>query len=339
MPSTQKITVGISMGDANGIGLEIILKSFEDKRMFDFFTPVLFAPKNIVKYHHAHFKLDCALNWSNGWSDIKKGKLNILGPQEANEKISFGTCDSQIGALAVASFQEATQALKTQKIEALVTAPIHKQAIQSEHFKFPGHTDYLAQELEGESLMFMVTEGLRVALLTDHIPLHQVAQELQETLLTKKIQQLQQSLIVDFGITKPKIAVLGLNPHTGDHGVIGLEDDEVIRPVLATFQEQGHLVYGPFAADSFFGSDAYRGFDAVLAIYHDQGLIPFKTLSFGKGVNFTAGLNRVRTSPDHGTAFEIAGKGIADNSSFVEALFMAKKIVLQRQSQLQDSDL
>lgn len=327
------------MGDANGIGLEIILKSFEDKRMFDFFTPVLFAPKNIVKYHHAHFKLDCALNWSNGWSDIKKGKLNILGPQEAAAKITFGTCDSQIGALSVASFQEATQALKTQKIEALVTAPIHKQAIQSEQFKFPGHTDYLAQELEGESLMFMVTEGLRVALLTDHIPLHQVAQELQETLLTKKIQQLQQSLIVDFGITKPKIAVLGLNPHTGDHGVIGREDDEIIRPVLATFQEQGHLVYGPFAADSFFGSDAHRGFDAVLAIYHDQGLIPFKTLSFGKGVNFTAGLNRVRTSPDHGTAFEIAGKGIADNSSFVEALFMAKKIVLQRQIQLQDSDL
>ncbi len=338
MPSTHKLTLGISMGDANGIGLEIILKSFEDKRMFDFFTPVLFAPKAVVQAQHDHFKLDCALYWVKRVQNIKRGKLNVIEIEAPSFSQAFGTISAESGALAVASLKEATQALKNGDIDALVTAPIHKQAIQSDEFTFPGHTNYLSHALDGKALMFMISDSLRIALLTDHIPLQQVAQTLNETLLSQKINQLLASLQQDFGITKPKIALLGLNPHNGDRGVIGEEDDTIIRPTLARFQQEGHLVFGPYAADSFFGAATHTGFDAVLAIYHDQGLIPFKTLSFGKGVNFTAGLNRVRTSPDHGTAFEIAGQGIADSSSFVEALFAAKNIGLQRQAEQQDAD-
>jgi 4-hydroxythreonine-4-phosphate dehydrogenase len=213
----------------------------------------------------------------------------------------------------------------------LVTAPINKNNIQTEDFKFPGHTDYLAQELEGESLMFMVTDGLRVGLLTDHVAVKDVAASITPQLIRSKITTILNSLKMDFGIGKPKIALLGINPHSGDNGVIGKEDDEVLRPVIKEMSEKGHLVFGPYAADSFFGSDNYKNFDAILAAYHDQGLIPFKTLSFGKGVNFTAGLNKVRTSPDHGTAYEIAGKGVADNSSFKEAVFMALHIFKNRQ--------
>ena len=202
--------------------------------------------------------------------------------------------------------------------------------IQSDKFKFPGHTDYLNQELTGNSLMFMVAEKLRVGLLTDHVPVKDVSANISKEIIISKIETIHDSLVKDFGIRKPKIAVLGINPHTGDNGVIGSEDDTILRPTLKTIKDQGMLVYGPYAADSFFGSDNYLNFDAIVATYHDQGLIPFKTLSFGKGVNFTAGLNRVRTSPDHGTAYEIAGKGIADNSSFKEALYTAITIFKNR---------
>ena len=205
----------------------------------------------------------------------------------------------------------------------LVTAPINKHNIQSEDFKFPGHTDYLAKELEGDSLMFMIAESLRVGLLTDHVPVKDIVAHISEDLIVKKINTVYDSLKRDFKIGKPKIAVLGINPHTGDNGVIGHEDDEVLRPTLKKIKEEGKLVYGPYAADSFFGSGNYKNFDAIIATYHDQGLIPFKTLSFGQGVNFTAGLNKVRTSPDHGTAYEIAGKGAADSGSFKEAVFTA----------------
>ena len=212
----------------------------------------------------------------------------------------------------------------------MLTAPINKHNIQSEEFKFPGHTDYLAQELEGDCMMLMVSGNLRVGLLTDHVPVKDIANVITPELIKTKIQTIYKTLKQDFRISKPKIAVLGINPHTGDNGVIGNEDDTVLRPTLKELKESGMLVFGPYAADSFFGSDNYKNFDAIIASYHDQGLIPFKTLSFGNGVNFTAGLNKIRTSPDHGTAFEIAGKGKADASSFKEALYTAIEIYKNR---------
>jgi len=224
----------------------------------------------------------------------------------------------------------ATKALKAGKVDVLVTAPIDKHNIQSDSFKFPGHTDYLAKELGGKSLMFMITDELKVGLLTDHVPVSEVAQLITPERIEEKVALMMQSLREDFGIAKPKIGVLGVNPHTGDQGIIGKEDDEVLRPTLKKLYDKGHIVLGPYAADSFFGAQTHAQFDAVLAIYHDQGLIPFKTLSFGQGVNYTAGLTKVRTSPDHGTAFEIAGKGEAHIDSFKEALFAARNIYFER---------
>ena len=232
--------------------------------------------------------------------------------------------------LAIKSFESAVKALKQDKIDALVTAPINKHNIQSEEFKFPGHTDYLNQELQGDSLMLMVSDGLRVGLLTDHVPVKNVSEKITEKLIITKIDTVYRSLQQDFKIRRPKIAVLGINPHTGDNGVIGKEDDELMKPTLQKIRDTGKLVYGPYAADSFFGSDNYKQFDAIIASYHDQGLIPFKTLSFGHGVNFTAGLDKIRTSPDHGTAFDIAGKGIASETSFKEAVFLAIQVFKNR---------
>ena len=229
------------------------------------------------------------------------------------------------------SLKSATSALKKGEVDALVTAPIKKETIQSKDFKFPGHTDYLAKELGGKSLMFMISELLKVALVSDHIAVKDISGVFTPELLREKIQQLEGSLIQDFNIGRPKIGVLGLNPHTGDKGVIGKEDDEITLPLIQELSASGHLVYGPYAADSFFGNQTHLQFDAVLAIYHDQGLIPFKTLTFGSGVNFTAGLSKIRTSPDHGTAFEIAGKGLAETESFRNAMFLARNIYFNRQ--------
>ena len=237
----------------------------------------------------------------------------------------------------ILSLRAATKALKSKLIDILVTAPISKNNIQSDTFNFPGHTDYLAQELQGDSLMFMISDNLRVGLLTDHIPIKDISSHINEALIRKKTDLIHNALIADFKIRRPKIAFLGINPHTGDNGVIGEEDDTVLRPTLAKIREEGKLVYGPYSADSFFGSKNYKNFDAIVAAYHDQGLIPFKTLSFGQGVNFTAGLSRVRTSPDHGTAFEIAGKGEADNSSFKEALYTGVEIFRNREEYSQIS--
>src|SRR5699024_9337975 len=212
----------------------------------------------------------------------------------------------------------------------LVTAPINKNVIQSERFQFPGHTDYLAQEFDGDSLMFMVGEELRVGLLTDHVPIKDVAHTITPKLIEKKVALIEESLRRDFRMEKPRIAVLGINPHSGDQGVIGKEDEDVLKPTLKKLNDSGKLVFGPYAADSFFGTKNYTNFDAVVAAYHDQGLIPFKTLSFGHGVNFTAGLSEIRTSPDHGTAYEIAGKGIADHHSFKEAVFLSLTVFKNR---------
>ena len=236
------------------------------------------------------------------------------------EKINWGT-----------GLAHGIEALKEKKIDALLTAPINKANIQSEDFSFPGHTDFLAKELQGNALMFMVSDELKVGLLTDHVAVKDVASVITPELIKEKITTINDSLKKDFRIRKPKIAVLGINPHSGDNGVIGKEDDEVLKPVIEKLYNNKVMVFGPYAADSFFGSNSYKKFDAVIASYHDQGLIPFKTLTFGNGVNYTAGLSEVRTSPDHGTAYEIAGKGVADASSFIEAMFTAINIVKNRE--------
>lgn len=330
MKEAENIIVGISIGDLNGIGSEIVLKTFEDERILDFCTPVIFASIKVMSFLKNHFKSNINFNSINSLSQVATNKVNVFNVWKEPVKIDFGKEDAKIGEYAIKSLTSATKALKNDDINVLVTAPINKHNIQSEDFNFPGHTDYLAQELEGESLMFMVTDTLRVGLLTDHVPVKDIAEHITPDLIEKKINTVYNALREDFKIVKPKIAVLGINPHTGDNGVIGTEDDAVLRPTLQKIKETGKLVYGPYAADSFFGSNNYKNFDAIIASYHDQGLIPFKTLSFGQGVNYTAGLNKVRTSPDHGTAYEIAGKGEADENSFKEALFTAIHIYKNR---------
>lgn len=330
MRHEEKIKVGISIGDLNGIGGEIIIKLFEDNRILDFFTPIIFASVKTIYFLKKYFKSTFNFIGIHNITQVQHGKVNIINVWNEEVKIEFGEENLKIGEYAIKSLVAATEALKTGKVDILVTAPINKHNIQSEKFNFPGHTDYLAKELEGNSLMFMVTDTLEVGLLTDHVPVKDISSNITEELIESKIDTVYNSLMKDFGIRKPKIAVLGINPHTGDNGVIGNEDDTILRPTLKKIRESGKLVFGPYAADSFFGSKNYKNFDAIIAAYHDQGLIPFKTLSFGNGVNFTAGLNKVRTSPDHGTAYEIAGKGIADISSFREAIFTGVSIFKMR---------
>ena len=326
----SKIKLGISIGDLNGIGGEVALKTFEDNRMLDFCTPVVFAGNKTV----SHLKNTLSLNIQfTGIEDPLKaipGKINVVNVWKEAPEIHFGAEEKEAGTFAIKSLRAAVNALKKEEIDVLVTAPINKKNIQDKDYGFPGHTDYLAQQLQGDSLMFMVTDKLKVGLLTDHVAVKDVADTITPELIRKKILLVEQSLKMDFGIRKPRIAVLGINPHSGDDGVIGEEDEKVMKPTLQALVNEGHLVYGPYAADGFFGSSTYMQFDAVVAAYHDQGLIPFKTLAFGKGVNYTAGLARVRTSPDHGTALDIAGKGIADESSFKEAVFMALQIYKNR---------
>lgn len=330
MKKEEKIKVGISVGDLNGIGSEIILKTFEDSRMLEFCTPVIFASIKTMSFFKKHFNSDVNLHGINEGDPIVEGKINVFNVWKENVSIEFGKEDQNIGTYAIKSLEKATQKLKDGNIDVLITAPINKHNIQSESFNFPGHTNYLEKVLGGNSLMFMVTEQLKVGLLTDHVPVKDVPAHITEQLITTKVDTIYNSLVIDFKINRPRIAVLAINPHAGDNGVIGNEDDTVLRPTLLKIKESGKLVYGPYSADSFFGSNNYKNFDAVVASYHDQGLIPFKTITFGQGVNYTAGLHKVRTSPDHGTAYEIAGKGEADESSFKEAVFTAIQIFKNR---------
>lgn len=330
MDKERKIKVGISIGDLNGVGLEVILKTFADKRMFDFCTPVLFASQKSVAFHKK------AINSEMRFQEIKSiekavdGKMNLLSVWKEEEPVSLGTPTKESGRCALLSLEAATKALKEKAVDVLLTAPISKENIQSETFAFEGHTEYLEANLEGDSLMILMTDTLRLGLVTGHVPVAKIAETITKELIEKKVSIMYNTLVQDFGISKPKIAVLGLNPHCGDNGVIGEEDDDLIRPTLAGIQQTGKLVYGPYAADGFFGSEKYKQFDGVLAMYHDQGLVGFKSISFGGGVNFTAGLSEIRTSPDHGTAFEIAGKNEADASSFREALYTAIQIFKTR---------
>ena len=326
----RKIRLGISIGDLNGIGAEVVFKTFEDSRMLEFCTPVIFASLKTLNFVKRKLKINCNLFGIANTEAIVPNKINVIDIWTQNVSIEFGKVNTEVGRLAIESFQAATEALKNDEIDVLVTAPINKQSIQSETFKFPGHTDYLNQELEGDSLMFMIDNNLRVGLLTDHVAVKDVASTITAQLITQKVQTVYHSLQMDFAVSKPRIAILGINPHSGDNGVIGKEDEEIMKPTIEEIRKTGKLVFGPYAADSFFGSDNYKSFDAIIAAYHDQGLIPFKTLSFGNGVNYTAGLEKIRTSPDHGTAYEIAGKGEADQNSFKEAVFSALHIFKNR---------
>ena len=320
----ENVIVGISIGDLNGIGSEVVLKTFEDLRMLEFCTPVIFANVKLMSFIKKTLGLnDINLQGIDKLEQLVHGKINVLNVWREGVNIAFGTNDDNVGKYAIKSFTEATAALKRKEIDVLVTAPINKYNIQSEDFKFPGHTDYLDQELEGNALMLMVHDNLRIGLLTDHLPVNEVAAHLTEELIRKKLITINNALKQDFMISKPKIAVLCLNPHCGDNGVIGDEDDKLMKPVLKKLFEEGVLAFGPFSADGFFGNSMYDKYDAVIAAYHDQGLVPFKTLSFGSGVNYTAGLEGIRTSPDHGTAYDIAGKGQADFNSFKEAVYLA----------------
>ena len=326
----ENIIVGISIGDLNGIGSEVVLKTFEDTRMLELCTPVIFANVKIVSFLKKELKLDVAIHGIDKVEQLVVGKINVLNVWREGVNLEFGKNDDVVGSYAIKSFVAATKALKEGLVDVLVTAPINKYNIQSEEFKFPGHTDYLDKELEGDALMLMVHDDLRVGLLTDHVPVNEVAKHLNEKLISSKIKTIIQTLKQDFEIEKPKVAVLGLNPHSGDNGVIGQEEEKIMKPALKKLFEAGNMVFGPFPADGFFGSAQYEKYDAVIATYHDQGLIPFKTLSFGNGVNYTAGLNKIRTSPDHGTAYEIAGKGVANHESFKEAVYLAIDIFKKR---------
>lgn len=326
----ENIIVGISIGDLNGIGSEVILKTFEDTRMLELCTPVIFANAKIVSFLRKELNIDIAIHGIDKIEQLVVGKINVLNVWREGVNLEFGKNDDVVGSYAIKSFVAATKALKEGLVDVLVTAPINKYNIQSEEFKFPGHTDYLDKELEGDALMLMVHDDLRVGLLTDHVPVNEVAKHLNEKLISSKIKTIIQTLKQDFEIEKPKVAVLGLNPHSGDNGVIGQEEEKIIKPALKKLFEAGNMVFGPFSADGFFGSAQYEKYDAIIATYHDQGLIPFKTLSFGNGVNYTAGLNKIRTSPDHGTAYEIAGKGVANHESFKEAVYLAIDIFKKR---------
>lgn len=326
----ENIIVGISVGDLNGIGSEVILKTFEDSRMLEMCTPVIFANAKILSFVKKSFTSTVQFHGVDKLDQVLPGKVNVFNLWREGVDINFGKNDEKIGEYAIKSFVAATKALKDGLVDVLVTAPINKYNIQSEDFKFPGHTDYLDQQLDGNALMLMVQDNLRIGLLTDHVPLNEVSSHLTEELITRKIETIRKTLIQDFSIVRPKIAVLGLNPHSGDGGVIGKEEDLILKPVLKKIFEKGTMVFGPFPADGFFGSGQYEKYDAIIATYHDQGLIPFKTLSFGKGVNYTAGLSKVRTSPDHGTAYDIAGKDMADYNSFKEAVYLAIDIFNSR---------
>ncbi|WP_144669202.1 4-hydroxythreonine-4-phosphate dehydrogenase PdxA [Dokdonia sp. Hel_I_53] len=330
MKKEQKVRVGISIGDLNGIGTEVVMKTFSDPLMLDFCVPVIFASAKTLNYVKKQLGMQLDFYGIDAFAKAAENKINVYNLWKESVTINWGEATETSGDYALKSFTAATEALKNGDIDVLVTAPINKSNIQKEDFVFPGHTDYLAQELEGDAMMLMVTDTLKVGLLTDHVAVKDVAEKITPVLIESKIQTLYQTLQQDFGIDRPKIALLGINPHVGDNGVIGDDDDKVLIPTLEKIRSTGRLVYGPYAADSFFGSGNYKNFDAILAAYHDQGLIPFKTLSFGKGVNYTAGLDKIRTSPDHGTAYEIAGKGEADPRSFRQAVFTAINIYKKR---------
>lgn len=334
----DRLVIGISLGDYNGIGPEVILKALQYNRLQKLCTPVIYGSMRILnRYRNLIDMKDWNLNGAPTVGQISHKLTNVITcwPDQSQD-IQPGQVTPEAGQAALACLQRAVDDLKDGKIHALVTAPINKYNIQSEEFKFPGHTEYLAQQFNiADNLMFMVSDTLRVGVVTGHVPLGNVRQYVTRERIARKLSLMMQSLKQDFGIEKPKIAVLGLNPHAGEEGLLGNEEQDIIKPLLTDLRNKGQLVFGPYPADGFFGTRNYRNFDAVLAMYHDQGLIPFKAIAFEEGVNFTAGMPFVRTSPDHGTAYDIAGKNLADETSMLQAIYTAIDVARQRKESME----
>jgi len=327
----QRPIIGISVGDLNGIGTELIIKTFSDHRILELCTPLIFGSNKLINfYRKAVPEINFAYQSTKDFSRIAHKQVNIYNCWEEEIAILPGQLTEIGGSYAVKSLVAAVEALKDRKIQGLVTAPIHKKNTQSPSFNFTGHTPFLKHAFgSNDVLMLMVSDNFRVGLVTEHVPVREIAQHITREAILSKLNILKDSLIRDFGIDKPKIAVLGLNPHAGDEGLIGREDEDIIKPAIKD-AKHNMLVFGPFSADAFFARNQQTKFDAVLAMYHDQGLIPFKSLAIGEGVNYTAGLPVVRTSPDHGTAFDIAGKNKADSSSFLTAIYTCIDIIRSR---------
>lgn len=333
MGDGKKYLVGISMGDMNGIGIEVIIKTFLDNRMMEWCTPVLYGSSKIVMFYRKLLNPG-PFNFAQSRSidKIQWNTFNIINCWEDDPMIQPGLSNETAGKYAFLSLQAAVTDLKEGRLDALVTAPINKKSIKTENFPFTGHTAYLAQQAGADDyLMLMCGRDMRVGLVTEHVPIAEVSQHIKKDRIVKKLEILKTSLVKDFGIEKPRIGVLGLNPHAGDEGIIGREDLEEIKPAIAEAKGKNIFALGPYPADGLFGTGNYRKFDAILAMYHDQGLVPFKALNFDSGVNYTAGLSFVRTSPDHGTGFDIAGKNLAREDSFREAVFLAIDILRKRE--------
>lgn len=328
----EKPVIGITTGDLNGIGTEVIIKTFSDNRMLELCTPVIFSSNKVINFYR---KLcpDLPFNFTStkDLTKLNPKQINIFNCWEEEVPIQPGVLTDAGGKYAIRSLMVATQCLKDGQLDAIVTAPIHKSNTNLPDFPYTGHTPFFKDKFGAKDvLMILYSHNLRVALATEHMPIAKVATAITKELLQSKLMMFRDSLIKDFGIDKPKIAVLGLNPHAGDDGQIGTEEQTVIKPVVDAYKQKDSLVFGPYSADAFFGQGSYAQFDGVLAMYHDQGLVGFKSLAQGEGVNYTAGLPIIRTSPDHGTAFDIAGKNIADPSSFREAVYQCLDLIQQR---------
>jgi len=326
----HKIRIGISIGDFNGIGPEIIIKTLMDKSILNFFTPIIFGSSKLFSYQKKVFKINQNYNIINEVGQAKTNEINIINLTQENINIDFGTPTEASSLLAIQSLEAATEALARKEIDVLVTAPINKDEMIKHGFHYTGHTEYLESKFNANALMLMVNDDLRVAVSTHHIPVSQVVSHITQEKIMAQIRSLNKTLKEDFCIQKPKIAVLGLNPHAGDGGSIGKEEIEILNPAIQQLFGEGILAFGPFPADSFFQPAKLKSYDAVLAMYHDQGLTPFKTLAYENGVNYSANLPVVRTSPDHGVAYDIAGKNMADATSFEEAIFTGIKIFKNR---------
>lgn len=330
----RKIKIGITHGDINGIGYEVILKTLSENQILEFCTPVIYGSAKIASFHRKTLE-NINFNYTtvSSAAEANPKQINIVNCVPEDTKIDIGIPTETAGDAALKSLNAAVKELKNGALDVLVTAPINKKTIQSETFHFPGHTEFLEQNFgnKEESLMLMVSEKLRIAVATTHLPLKDVAKNLSKEIIIKKLQILKDSLVKDFGINLPRIAVLALNPHAGDNGVLGTEEQEIIIPAIKEAEEKGIICVGPYPADGFFGSDNFSKFDAVLAMYHDQGMIPFKCMAMESGVNYTAGLSIVRTSPAHGTAYDIAGKNLASEESFRNAMYLAYDIFQNRQ--------
>ena len=328
----NKIRIGITQGDINGVGYEVILKTFSDPTMLELCTPIIYGSPKVAAYHRKSLDLPTNFSIVNSASEAAPNRLSVVNCTDDEVKVEFSKPDPEAGKAALGALEKAIEEYKAGLIDVIVTAPINKHTIQSEEFSFPGHTEYIEEKLGngGKALMILMKDDFRVALVTGHIPVREIASTLTKELIQEKLAIFNRSLKQDFGIGAPRIAVLSLNPHAGDDGLLGTEERDIIRPALQDMEKEGVFCFGPYAADGFFGNRTYEHFDGVLAMYHDQGLAPFKALSMTDGVNYTAGLPIVRTSPDHGTAYDIAGQGKADEASFRQAVYAALDVYRNR---------